>query len=85
MFFVLVLDVVQNIVCVLRDWQLVLVMWDLLRKVNGIIIYYMIIVEGNFIKVFFRDFMYIFIKFFVNILYIFEVRALILVGEGNES
>lgn len=60
-------------------------MWDLLRKVNGIIIYYMIIVEGNFIKVFFRDFMYIFIKFFVNILYIFEVRALILVGEGNES
>jgi receptor-type tyrosine-protein phosphatase Q len=85
MFFVSVPDAVQNIACVARDWQSVSVMWDPPRKANGIIIHYMITVEGNSTKVSPRDPMYTFTKLLANTSYIFEVRASTSAGEGNES
>ncbi|XP_017169427.1 phosphatidylinositol phosphatase PTPRQ isoform X2 [Mus musculus] len=78
-------DAVQNIACVARDWQSVSVMWDPPRKANGIIIHYMITVEGNSTKVSPRDPMYTFTKLLANTSYIFEVRASTSAGEGNES
>ncbi|XP_028728862.1 phosphatidylinositol phosphatase PTPRQ [Peromyscus leucopus] len=78
-------DVVQNIECMARNWQSVLVMWDPPRKANGIIIHYMITFEGNSTKVSPQDHMYTFTKLLANTSYIFEVRASTSAGEGKET
>ncbi|KAL1774931.1 phosphatidylinositol phosphatase PTPRQ [Sigmodon hispidus] len=78
-------DIVQNIECMARTWQSVLVMWDPPRKKNGIILHYMITVERNSTKVSPQDCMYTFTKLRANTSYVFEVRASTSAGEGKGS
>lgn len=59
--------------------------WDPPKKANGIIIYYLVTIEGNPIQVSPLDHMHTFMKLLANTSYVLTVKASTSAGEGDES
>ncbi|XP_052630621.1 phosphatidylinositol phosphatase PTPRQ isoform X1 [Harpia harpyja] len=78
-------DAVQNVHCIARSWQSILVQWDPPASSNGVITHYIITVEGNSTNFSSYDTLHTFRNLLSNITYQFKIKAATSAGDGEEQ